>query len=384
MRLSIHSRVSAGVFLCVLAAGIPAGLRRSLADGPKSFPIWDERAAFPAAKDLTFVDGAADVVVHRGDSEWSFLHDNAVVWHGGELLAAWYNCPSREMVGASAIRGRRSKDAGRTWGPVEVIAADRDRKGILYVPVSLLSHGGVLHAFVSNMTGPDLVTRCEAFVHDPRAGAWVSRGFIAGPFLPNCAPLKMDDGNFIMAGRVSDRPGAKPETPAVAISEGAKLTSPWTVIRLGDRKLPPFPETTLWAQGRSLTAIARGGHVFASDDFGRTWTGPARANLPMESSKLYACTLSTHQRYLIWNVPGQSAPRRSLLVIAVSRPGERTLSAAWKIRDGHSDKLDAGPEWSYPCAVEHEGRLYVIYTSQKRNSVMTVLPVKSLAQRAAP
>jgi hypothetical protein len=38
-----------------------------------------------------------------------------------------------------------------------------------------------------------------------------------------------------------------------------------------------------------------------------------------------------------------------------------------------------GPEWSYPCASEQAGRLYVICTAGKRHRVMTRVPLAALA-----
>ncbi len=348
--------------------------------------LWDERRPCPSIGDLRYPDGAVDVLVHRADEQYRFLHDNAVVWHGGTLFAAWYNCPQGEMEGASAIRGRRSADGGRTWSVAETIACDEKGSGVLYVPVAFLSHGGVLYAFVSNMVGADLVTRCEVFVLDEANSRWSSRGFIAGPFLPNAAPVRMPDGNFIMAGRMAETAAAKPEIPAVAISDGENLTREWTVIPMmtgGTWPFDPFPESTVWVEGREVTALVRGGGGFVSRDCGLTWKGPFRHNLPAESTKLYAGILSTGQRYAIWNRPDPQSCRRNLLVMAVSQPGRKQLVAMWKLRHGYSQDLQAGPEWSYPCAVEHDGKLYVIYTSEKKHSVMTILPVRALGTPGA-
>jgi hypothetical protein len=68
-----------------------------------------------------------------------------------------------------------------------------------------------------------------------------------------------------------------------------------------------------------------------------------------------------------------------LLVIAVSRPGQAAMSKMWKLRDGPSQGLKAGPEWSYPCAIEFAGNLYVVYTSEKHHCVLTTVPLRSLA-----
>jgi hypothetical protein len=118
-------------------------------------------------------------------------------------------------------------------------------------------------------------------------------------------------------------------------------------------------------------------HLFGSDDYGHTWNGPLANNLPAADSKLYAGTLSSGQRYLIWNWP--DAKFRNTLAIAVSRPGSLLLDSVWRIRHGWDASLRCGPEWSYPCAVEHAGNLFVVYTSEKKHSVMTVIGITALA-----
>ena len=360
---------------------------------PRRFGLWDEKVPFPARGDLSFPPGATDVLVHRGGADgYAFLHDAAIAEHKGALFAAWYNCPRGEMVGESVIRGRRSRDGGLTWSGVEVIAGDRGKRGILYVPIAFLSRRGSLCAFITNMKGgPDLVHDCEMFVLDEEAGAWVSRGFIAGPFIANCAPRRMADGNFVMAGRMAERPGQKPVVPAVAISRGEDLERPWSLVRLlpaekiaADRGIV-YPETAVIVEEGEITALVRregaGSLVFFSRDCGRTWSEGCEHNFPMASSKIYAGTLSTGQRYVLCNLP--SPVRRDLLVLAVSRPGRKAFSRMWKIRDGPSEALKAGPEWSYPCAIEHDGKLHVVYTSEKHHCVLTTIPVNSLGADAA-
>lgn len=356
-------------------------------DSPTRFALWDESVPFPTRESLAFPDGATDVMVHRaGVDGYNFLHDSAIVSHQGTLFAAWYNCPRAEMVGEALIRGRRSQDGGRTWSGVETIVGDVQNQGILYVPVAFLSHGGTLYAFITNMKGgPDLVHHCEVFVLDEQSNTWVSRGFIAGPFLPNCAPQRLADGNFIIAGRVAEQPGQKPTIPAVAISRGEDLQKPWNVMRLlptGKLDGQPIhcPETTVLVEGREVTALVRrerlNSLVFFSHDNGRTWSAPCEHNFPMEASKMYAGLLSTRQRYVLCNIPGGG--RRELLAVAVSRPGQKQFSKMWKLRDGADPALKSGPEWSYPCAVEADGNLHVVYTSEKHHCVLTTIPLKSL------
>jgi hypothetical protein len=230
------------------------------------------------------------------------------------------------------------------------------------------------------MVGHDLVTRCEVFRLEEN-DRWSSHGYIAGPFLPNCTPLLMEDGHFIMAGRMAAQAATTPEIPAVAISSGKDVTAPWQVVPMMQticRPYTDFPESTVWLDGAKVTAVVRGRLVFLSHDYGRTWRGPFRHNVPAEDSKPFALKLSTGQRCLLWNYPDAPGTSRRLLTIAVSRPGEDKLVAMWQIRHGYAESLLVGPEWSYPYAVEHGGSLFVVYTSEKKHSVMTVIPVSSL------
>ena len=197
-------------------------------------------------------------------------------------------------------------------GQVEAIASDRSGDGTYYVPAQLLSHGGVLYAFVGKMKGGhDLITSCAVYVLDETTNRWQPRGEIADLFLPNCQPVKMADGNWIMAGRAASRFGVKPVIPAVAISQGDDLTGRWNVVPLQAEMTPAHcPETTVWAEGRKLLALTRNNtgaapFVYASQDYGRTWNVVGQHHFTASSAKLYAGHLSTGERYVVFNCRGR-------------------------------------------------------------------------------
>jgi hypothetical protein len=130
--------------------------------------------------------------------------------------------------------------------------SDSDKYQFLHDPaVQLLSHGGVLHAFVGTMQGGhDLIKSCAVYVLDEATSCWQPRGEIADLILPNCQPIKMADGNWIMAGRSASRFGVKPFIPAVAISQEDDLTGRWNVVPLQGEMTPAHcPETTVWVEG---------------------------------------------------------------------------------------------------------------------------------------
>lgn len=342
------------------------------------------------AAELPFPDDIRHVCVERSDSDrYRFLHDPAIEVHKGELFAAWYNCPEHEIVGESLIRGRRSLDGGKTWGGLETIASDTSGDGTYYVPAQLLSHGGVLHAFVGTMRGGhDLIKSCAVYVLDEAANRWQPRGEIADLFLPNCRPIRMDDGNWIMAGRAASRFGVKPFIPAVAISKGDDLTGRWTVVPLQAEMTPEIcPETTVWVEGRSVVALTRNDtsavpFVYASQDHGRTWTAVEQHPLLASGVKLYAGHLSTGDRFAIFNLPAEREKgfrSRETLVIQVSRPGELAAAKTWRVQARTA--ADSPPAFHYPCAIEHEGHLHVIYTvglASPRQCALAIIPIASL------
>ncbi len=290
------------------------------------------------------------------------------------------------MKEESLIRGRRSYDKGETWSTVDVLASDRDRRGIMYVPVAFGKQDGKLYAYVSNMTDSDIVTQCEVFLFQPQTNMWESRGFIAARFLPNTAPVALPSGGHIMGGRVADVPGTKPTIPAVALSRAGRVTEPWNIVRLlPDGTLPNgsrmrFPETALIVEPARITAFVRndGGEpiLFESLVEGRTWSLAIKHNLPIGAAKIYAGKLSTGQRFLLYSFPTEGY--RELLVLAVSGANEREFSRMWRIHDRDLEGLNVGPEWSYPCAIEAFGRLYIVCTSEKRHCVLTSVPIESL------
>ncbi len=351
------------------------------------YPLWDITIPIPSRSDLSEPEAMQHKVIHRaGMDRYNFLHDSAIVEYNGVLFAAWYNCPKDEMKEESLIRGRRSYDEGKTWSDVEILASDSEKRGIMYVPVVFGKHREKLYAYVSNMTDSDIVTQCEVFLYKAQTNTWESKGYIAPRFLPNSAPVSLPSGGYIMGGRVADAPGTKPTTPAIALSRNGNVTEPWNIVRLlpdghlADGSRMRFPETALIVEPSQITAFVRndGGKsiLFESFDEGQTWSAPQKHNLHIGASKIYAGKLSTGQRFLLYTYPTKGY--RELLVLAVSRPNECRFSRMWRIHDGYSKELKAGPEWSYPCAIEAFGKLVIVCTSEKRHCVLTSIPIESL------
>ena len=200
----------------------------------------------------------------------------------------------------------------------------------------------------------------------------------------------MADGNWIMAGaRISKGYDFTSDPPAVAISHGDDFTK-WDLIvipvarGLGN----VWGESTVIVDGKRILNISRYGKrplalASVSEDYGRTWTSSVPSNLPMATSKPYAGILSTGQRYLVCTTTADTGGKRSPLTIAVSKPGENVFSKVFVIRTsvfaGTPGVSDARADFSYPYAIEHDGKLYIGYTHKSHAAnELAVIPIAQL------
>ncbi|MEO6290691.1 MAG: sialidase family protein [Ginsengibacter sp.] len=341
---------------------------------------------------MNYPKGIHYVNVERSLGKYKFLHDPAIIVHKKQLISAWYNCPQEEISGESRINARRSDDGVITWSEVETIAQDTNNSGIYYVPAQLLSFKNELFSFVGRMTGHDRIVNTVMYKYNDSTKHWNEIGAIADLFLPNCTPQKLENGNWIMAGRVALALGEIPLTPAVLISNGDDIKSSWRVVKLQPDKFrkDQYPETTVITDGNTLYAFTRVDsrkyipRFYISKDFGETWTQIENHNFRAVSSKLYAGTLSTGQKYAVFNYPmSGEINARSVLALSLSSASEVGLKFSRILKIRSSRIPDSPTDSHYPCALEYDGKLYVIYTAEfagekKRQCELAIIPIESL------
>ncbi len=338
----------------------------------ETLALWDAARDIPQSAGLSVLDGVEVHVLQRHQFDidgYRFLHGVALAWHKGKLFASFGHNKGGENTDTEEARFCTSTDGGRTWSPVATIDCG-DEPGIGVSHGVFLPLNGRLWAFHGAYSGTMKAVHTRAYLLDDDTGQWLSKGTVIGEgFWPLGEAVRMPDGNWIMAGlRVGEGNPA-----GVAISRGDDVTK-WdlVVIPLANDLGKVWAESAIIVQGRRVTNIARWGKearalVALSEDYGRTWTPSQASNLPMATSKPCAGTLSTGQRFLVCSTSADGGKRRSPLTIAVSKPGETQFSKVFVIR--HAE-FPAGPGEShrnaalaYPCAVEHNGKLYVGYSN---------------------
>ncbi|WP_395746052.1 exo-alpha-sialidase [Prosthecobacter sp.] len=359
-------------------------------------PLWDERVPLPKAADLPVLEGVEFHVLkkQRPDTDganWTL--GVGLAWHQGKLYASYGFNKGDENTETEEAHVRVSDDGGKTWGAPVVMDHGEGNLGVSHGV--FLSHGDKLWAFMGAFYDSFQRTHTRAYLRDEKTGQWQAKGVVLNDgFWPMQEPQKMGDGNWIMSGaRVAKGYDFSGDPPAVAISHGDDFTK-WdlVVLPLDHRLRNVWGESTVIVKGSHITNISRyGGKALAlistSDDFGRTWSTMLPSNLPMATSKPYAGTLSTGQRYLVCTTTADTGGKRSPLTIAVSKPGEQVFSKVFVIR---RSIFPEGPgvsheraDFSYPYAIEHDGKLYVGYTHKSHAAnELAIIPVSKL--RIAP
>jgi hypothetical protein len=337
--------------------------------------LWQADKTLPAAAALPSLEGVRFSVIKPYEFKkdgYRFLHGVGLCFHKGKLYASFGHNKGGENTDTEEARFCVSEDDGRTWSAVKTIDSGDGLVGVSHG--AFLSHEGKLWAFMGAYTGTMEGIHTRAYFLDEKTNTWEAKGTIIGDgFWPMQEPVRMDDGNWIMAGLAGGVYDAKGTHPAaVAISRGNDFTK-WDFIRIPPRAgLAMWGESTVIVEGKSVTSISRYGAearalVATSEDRGRTWTTMVPSNLPMATSKPIAGLLSTGQRYLVCSISADGGNRRSPLTIAVSRPGESVFSKVYVIRhalfpEGPGESHEKAA-LSYPYAIEHEGHLYVGYSN---------------------
>lgn len=355
-------------------------------------PLWDDTQVLPKASELSAVEGAEFHVIKRqrpDDDGCNWTLGVGLVWHKGKLYASYGFNKGSENTASEQAHMRVSGDGGKTWGKPVVIDAGAGNLGVSHGV--FLSHGGKLWAWMGAFYDNFQRTHTRAYLLHEASGQWEPQGVVIdNGFWPMQEPQKMADGNWIMAGfRVSNGFDDSPHLPAVAISRGDDFAH-WDMVVIAAKPGLGniWGESTVIVERDRIVNIARYGKqavalLSISEDHGRSWTPAAPSNLPMATSKPYAGTLSSGQHYLVCTTTADSGGRRSPLTIAVSRPGESVFSKVFLIRSSvfaaTPGVSDPRADFSYPYAVEHDGRLYIGYTHKSHvANELAVVPVKSL------
>lgn len=367
-----------------------------------ALPVWQKGIPYPQAVDIALPGGITRILAHDGQKDlMPFLNDCAITAFDNKIYVAWYNSTNTEIGGSSLIRGCYTADDGATWSAPFRVVGEANFDEDHYVPPNLFVHAGKLYAIVTHMGRDRMeVTQDSLDLYVMHTeDDWEMVSMIADGLIMTAAPVLMDNGHYIAGAWMSKR-GETPAFAAVLISQGMDISKPWRGVFVYDPLLPGAlnlrcAEIGLIVDGAQITAYVRddigrpgddsgGGHAYAfiSNNYGEAWSKPILDETRIGNAKIYAGKLSSGKRYKIYN-DDRGFFNRTLLLIAVTEPGEVAYSQVYKVfEDGISEFGGRGHNWFYPCSCEYQGNLYIACTMEEAGHVRSVaiarIPVNAL------
>lgn len=349
------------------------------------YHVWKNGVDLPEVSQLKKVNAERITIkpfVPEADG-YIFLHGVAIVEFKGRMYCAWAHNKVLENSDDEEINYAVSDDGGKTWS--ECIQGNcSPEPGVAVSHGVFLVHEEELYFFAPQFKGQlgTEMLKMSAYVFDEEAGKFHYLGVAMDErFWPINAPMRMENGNYIMTGTYIDSDyTSSRNAAAVAISRGSDILH-WDMIKLKRvDTVRVWGECCLIINGSNCKMFCREDSkklkaLYAeSNDYGRTWSELDLCDLPMIDSKPCSGTLSTGQHYLICSCAKDiaSADRpltgdlrsstingRDPLTIALTEKGEDKFSKIYTI--------DSGKVLSYPYAIELNQKLYVAYSSAVSN-----------------
>lgn len=348
-------------------------------------PLWVGATDLSKNDKIPFLEAEHRIIDECTEGEYQFTIGADIVFHDGEFVVQWANSKKDENDAESLVRGRRSSDA-LAWRPREVLAPGFEgpgyhSHGVFHSdPGRLLSFNAqIRHQAVKNGYFQGLGT--DAFLWKPSSKAWETQP-VAGldAFWPLCKPVRLANGRWIMAGAQN---APRTVLAAAAICNDNRLTRWRQVVIPHPSDLPAdqtWGETTVTVEGQRVLAIVRngkkGGKGFwysISTDNGETWPELRESNIPPGGGRPVMGCLADGRHYLVANIR-----TRNTLVLALTQPGTFRFDRMYRLLDKPSPpvRMEGAAkrsQWGYPSAVEHEGRLYIVYSVTKEANGLTVV-----------
>ena len=327
----------------------------------------------------------------QGESQFN-LH-SYIAFHDGRFWAVWSSSRVGEEDPDQLVRYASSPD-GRNWGEAGIVTGDPDGpdgparwicRGLFVLDGRLTALAARIESADYGKRGKDVVWRNLRLMRFEWNGQrWVERGMLAGNCMNNFPPGRL--GKLWMMPCRDSR-----MDPFVAMS--AELEpSGWKRQPL--ESAPPFHrmDEPTWYQASDGTVHlivrdnAKSGYLIriVSRDSGASWEKPVLTNYPDATSKNFTGRLSNGWYFLI-NNPDQK--KRDPLAVSFSRDGW-TFEQPWAIRRQppprrYEGRAKASNTVQYPHAVERNGSLWVIYSTNKEDIEVSELPLRELLPEAA-
>jgi hypothetical protein len=332
------------------------------------------------------------------EGSYCYSHHASLGVHGGMLYAFWSNGLLGEDE-PSQVQCWSVRDAQGVWSTPRVLARAPTNPAV-HPEMTTVINGGTavsaryLTSFYSEYKGRpsdgaggegkwSLPLSTGVQVLNAHSGAWTHRGIVLEDMLLNEGPRRTARGRWIMTGE--DHRGRT----RVAYSDAEDPADrAWRMVGVPKGEGPVFKNEASWYQrpdGKLALVLrddGRSGRIWVSlsADQGVTWEEPQPTNLCDAVSKCYVGQLSDGAYYIISNPNPER--RRIPLTIALSDDGVRFDRVAILRDEDTAPRLPGrykGSGYQYPNAVQHAGKLHIIYSVNKEEIEVQSIPLVEMA-----
>ncbi|MDO8540972.1 MAG: exo-alpha-sialidase [Opitutaceae bacterium] len=325
--------------------------------------------------------GRTSVVARGVKGESAFMHHPQIVAFDGRFFAKWNDGYVGEDFAGQRIRYATSRD-GLQWSePIDLTGRHPRRR---YTACGFWLRDGGMFALAALRDASDAGKSGEepvllAFPWDATVGRFGERTVIAKDFFAGNIPQRAPDGDWLILGKG----GVGSWGPMKSAKGGVKALDDWTIRDLpGAGKLEEaewyaLPNGHLVAHFRTRTPkrLMR----CYSVDSGVTWTEPVVTNFPEAGARHHGLRLSNGLYALLVN-PNPSS--RIPFSIALSRDGlayERIANVRAEVTRARHEGRAKSAGYHYMRGFEHAGQLYTIYSVNKEDIEVTIVPLAELA-----
>lgn len=331
---------------------------------------------------LPLLRGERGLVFRGVEKESAFAHHPFIVFWDGRFFAQWNDGYVGEDYPGQRVRYALSRDAVQWEAPVDLTGRESERRftacgfwirdGEMYALAALRDASG------GPETGREPVLL--AYRWNKRAQRFGEREVIAKDFFAGNIPQRTPDGAWLILGKG----GVGSWGPMKAAKGGVKSISDWTIRdipgagKLEEAEWYTLPNGHLVAhfrtRGTKPLYLAR----CYSTDNGETWSDPVVTDFPEQGSRHHGLRLSNGLYALLVNpAPAERIP----FSIALSRDGlvyDRIANVRAEETAARWAGRAKGKGYHYMRGYEHDGKLYTIYSINKEDIEVTIIPIAEL------
>ncbi len=321
---------------------------------------------------LELVPSRTATVFNAVEGEWQFNLHSFIAHHDGKFWAIWSSGRVDEDSSSQLIRYATSEN-GLKWSEARILAGDPDGEDgpLRWLASGLYVRDGRLYALgclnVAGHKDGKIWADAKLMRMEWKGGEWGEGELFADKCMVYFPPMPVKGRDFLVW---------RDEYAHFFTARSLPGAAQWEV-----KKHPHFPpdyrmsETSAYADAdgvlhliiRDQGKTRRIYHSLSFDD-GGTWTLPVKTNYPDAVSKNAAGRLSNGWYYLINNPKTTS---RDPLAITFSKDGW-TYGRPKGLRMGSpkrrfEGKAKANHSFQYADAMEYDGKLWVIYSTNKED-----------------